>query len=139
MTTNKAIMRDEILNTPAGEPMDILIAELIMGETYPTYTHEQLHLEYPKTSTLGNWQCFNIFEHGDVCEWHPRPFSSDISAAWAVAEKLKSDGWEFYFEWKDKPWALFENDEFLLDRCADADTASLAICRAALLTTLEGK
>lgn len=71
------------------------------------------------------------------CRYQPKPYSTDISAAWEVVKKLRTDGW----------WAEIENRHDLDDWCVTlrqfdgppwgialkvADTAPLAICRAAL-------
>ena len=125
--------RDEILNLEAGREMDALIAEKVMGEKQPNYVHANLHMEYPETSTCGNWQCFNIFEHGDICEWHPKQFSTDISAAWEVVEMMgdKFDNVGHGEEW----YCVYRPDEW--GNIVYADSAPLAICRAALLAVTE--
>jgi hypothetical protein len=142
--------RDEILNMPAGREMNALIAEKVTG-------WKAIHAEYKcngeyffRCDACGGYGHGNCYGNGDgaiqikcgeytvCCDEAEMPaYSTDISAAWEVVEKMKADGWEFYFEWKDEPWALFENDECLLDKYADADTVPLAICKAALLMTLE--
>jgi hypothetical protein len=144
--------RDEILNMSAGREMDALIAERVMGWTpwvekrgeydyviwqrngdkEPWFSHRGWETHKSRYSKLIKYDSHYHIEVG------LHKFSSGgYDEAFEVVEKMKSDGWEFYFEWKDKPWALFENDECLLDKYADADTVPLAICKAALLTTLE--
>lgn len=130
--------RDEIVNMPAGREMDALVAEKVMGEPKPIYVHPNLHIEYPKESTLGNWRCYNIYEHGDVCEWNPLPFSTDIASAWEVVEKLCN-------KYHVSIWTDFTHygtalrtlgiDELV--EVTAAPTAPLAICRAALLAVMD--
>jgi len=72
--------------------------------------------------------------------WHGvKPYSTDIAAAWEVVEKMRSIS-EFSFVWHRRPMAIFdkvnEEDKDLGD-WVGAETAPLAICRAALLATLD--
>ena len=67
----------------------------------------------------------------ELCE--PKPYSTDIAAAWEVVEKLRQDG----------HWMTLEDDD-IWDCCftrkvgkikigfAEADTVPLSICLAAL-------
>jgi hypothetical protein len=105
---------DEILNMPAGLHLDALITTRIF--------------------------CVDGFWHGQ------KPYSLDISAAWEIVEKFVSQGYKFhiyrYGNWNKKNgkrcWQAYMGDPQLnLFPYANADTAPLAICRAALLTTLE--
>lgn len=113
--------RDEILNMPAGREMDALIFEKIFGfekGTFPVYE--------PMKSNVGDYMVRPIQE-----------YSTDISAAWEVVEKL-TDGiflndfslWTTMRCWKA---------DFTELRVADsnAETAALAICRAALLAVMK--
>lgn len=86
------------------------------------------------------WQA-DIEAH--VAAWRAPPsraWSTDIAAAWAVVERLASAGWNVELirvpggHVRD-PWMV----RFLTlnkSRDADADTAPLAICKAALLAVL---
>ena len=117
---------DAIDAMPAGREMDVLIAERVMG--------------FPGAA-VGGWTNPKI---GD-----PQPYSTDIAAAWTVLEKLRSDGFDIEVsatEVEDKytpGWTV----EFDHDRSPyrtytkhpnawKVETATLAICRAALKTTL---
>ena len=71
-----------------GPELDAMVAELVMGEARPTHEHVHAHLQ-PIPSPGGNWLCIPHFEHGDVCAWLPLPFSTAISAAWRVVERLE--------------------------------------------------
>lgn len=129
--------RDEILNMLAGRELDALVAEKVMGEAQPIYVHPNLHLEYPEKSTAGNWYCYNIFEHGDICEWHPKPFSTNISDAWEVVEKLRL----YVMPFGSKDWCVSKkrNSRGVFENIVVDDTAPPAICRAALLTVVESE
>lgn len=99
--------KDEILNMPAGGEMDALIADKIFGAV-------------------------------DDDDWGSdgQPaFSTDISAAWEVVEKLldkftkieiRGSYWFCVFDWGEDEKHVF----------GVAETPMLAICRAAFLTTL---
>jgi hypothetical protein len=105
--------RDEILNMPAGREMDVTIGYHVMGLVAPP----EIYPEY----------------------------STDIAAAWEIVAKHPH-----YFQlvrsnetgWRPSPWGA------MLWRCrfyapekfeARAETAPLAICRAALLAVMEPK
>lgn len=72
----------------------------------------------------------------------PRDPTWDKAAIWEVVEKMKSNGYNFYSEWSNDnrttpdPWAMFMKPDGYMDYNATAPTMPLAICRAALLTTL---
>lgn len=124
--------RDEILAMPAGRELDTLVAENVMGETKPIYAHEPGHLLAIKH---GSWYCLPEFDKGDECEWRAQSFSSDISAAWEVVEKLKEFKPIINYDPFHKKWFVrFNGGEF-----HSAEVAPLAICRASLLAVLEDK
>ncbi len=100
---------DEILNMPAGQDMDMLIAENVL--------------------MLDNNGWNELFFHNRT------KFSTDISAAWEVVEKIESIG---------KSWEMWANTKEPLihvrignKRTCRAVTAPLAICRAALLAVMK--
>jgi NAD dependent epimerase/dehydratase family enzyme len=114
---------------PAGREMDRLIAEKVMNwYVSPSGMVDRQH------------KPGDIFLN-DVCEtWEP---STNIAAAWEVAEKLKivviplSD---------NKGWAAQADEEFdpdlgwyerPVEEWVNAETAPLAICRAALIEITE--
>ena len=118
--------RDEILTMEAGREMNELIAEKIMG-----------WIKYnPNISTEYNFDGWFIKcpDGLGLCvesdDWSP---STDMTAAWQVVEKMDMP---FYLERKDDWFAMFGDE---LDYSANADTAPLAICRAALLATIGGQ
>jgi hypothetical protein len=130
--------RDEILNMPAGREMDKLIAieifklpEIELDDANCPYCGEEMwHGQYRARCTNCN-------------EWRYSPYkeySSEIADAWEVVEKMQGDWWKMEFltgihvaEF-EKPNMKCEDQTY---HEAQADTMPLAICRAALLTTLE--
>lgn len=102
---------EDIDNLQAGTELDALIAENVMGEKPP--------FSYPVPHNHA-WQCSG-----------PRPYSTDIAAAWHVWEKIgqptisRSNPRGQIMVWVTE-------DYMGPDQVAEADTAPLAICRAAL-------
>ena len=115
---------DEIHNMPIGLEIDSLVQSFVMSGMPPV-------------------------GYDIIRDYIPK-FSEDISAAWEVVEKIKDwgEGWCPQIYWDDndglepgewvaefnKYWKA-ENDYRHFE--AVADTAPLAICRAALLTTIK--
>jgi hypothetical protein len=125
---------DYICNMLAGKDLDILIAEKVMG----LCAHD--------------WQLIPSDDDGvhRVCKkchlefWGLRPplygvhygsYSTDISAAWEVVEKMNE-------KWSVRAVSYYQSDcvaniwdvtNFDKEYHARADTVPLAICRAALL------
>lgn len=109
--------RDEILNVVASRDLDALISVKVFGKL-PSFA-------------LDN------FPH----------YSTDISAAWEVVEKLRDpsddepDFWVITDEGKKNGWTVSSywahHDGNIDNFHIRADTAPLAICRAALLATID--
>jgi len=128
--------RDEILNMPAGREMDKWIAIHIMklddiplyGAPCPYCGSEMWHgKERSRCSSCNEWR------------YSPyKQYSDDIAAAWEVVEKLKLHIGPTSNE-KQESWYASNrhnfNDPDLI--IVIADTAPLAICRAALLAVME--
>lgn len=126
---------DYIENMPAGREMDALIGEKVMGlcaHDWKLVPHEdddgvcricqKCHLEF--------WGlCPPLYG----C--HYGSYSTDISAAWEVVEKLRM----FVLPFGKTDWCStnIRNYRGAFENIAVADTAPLAICRAALLATLK--
>ena len=115
--------RDEILNMQAGIEIDVEIARFFGS---------------PELWFLGN-----VRREG--AEWYVGPrFSTDILAAWCIIDKMHEKEYQYtlrgYFMGGEQHVATFDNQDWAdknpLYRAHGA-TAPLAICRAALLTTLE--
>ena len=131
--------KDEILEMQAGRELDALIAERVMGWTKVSKTvsrwtegteiREKIVWEGKAPDDL---KCSSPIEI--------KKYSTGIAAAWQVVEKIRGmyeckshngivvmsdpDGW--YAEFPEPIWSD-----------ATEKTAPLAICRAALLATLE--
>jgi len=140
---------EEILKMEAGGNLDRLVATEVMGEPMPELTPENaLTLQLagsPVKSPKGNWLCLCRYEEGDIPTWRPLPYSTDISAAWPIAVKVGLG----LFPLNNKDWACCKASyiyhvELGQDHYADPHLvicreAPEAICKAALLTKLEGK
>ncbi len=77
---------------------DALVAEMVMGERKPDYVPEN-YLELntvsntiPPMSPMEYWICYCYYEHGDIPEWEPQPFSTDIRQAYIMEEHLRERG-----------------------------------------------
>lgn len=112
------LTREQVLAMGAGREVDALLLQRVFG------------------INCGSKQGYDelIDENGSVVPI----YSADISAAWKVVKHLsKKYGVNVYedegapCECKLHKWSSEPNHE------AEAETAPLAICRAALLTTLE--
>jgi hypothetical protein len=143
-----------------GSELDIIVAEEVMGEKKPTLTVDP-HLvltrglvgEDTLKSPLGCWYLICLYEHGDVPEWVPMPYSTDIETAMTILTRENSRlvwSWRlssrggFYFRLghgsirdtgrliKANQWWLEYNTPGGDKKGPYADTAPLAICLAAL-------
>jgi len=102
--------KKEILHMPAGQDMDLLVAEEVL-----------------KLST-DEWNNRFFFSTGNKTK-----FSTDISAAWEVVEKLLDDEeYDFAIRSSVRGWHVTIEAKYD-DYVANAETIPLAICRAALL------
>ena len=117
--------REDIKNMLAGRGLDALIAEKVMGLT--------VDYEFSEPCILSLRDKYD--------DWGFLPnYSTDISAAWEVVEKLCNEtGCDVVKVCKRDPELLRGEWSCNLGRGFEAlgDTAPLAICRAALLTILE--
>lgn len=111
--------KDEVLNIPAGREMDALVAEKVMRRTATPW------------------------DYGDRRK-HPY-FSTDISAAWQVVEKMMREtvGCLYFDLYGDTMISSRHPTEFTCrirmngEHVGRAKTAPLAICRASLLCVME--
>lgn len=108
--------------TKAGRELDTLVAEMVMG--------------YHKSTSGG-------FDGNDHEAWFrqngakvsvdgPPRFSTDIAAAWLVVEKMYLFHASFLLGSNDFGWKIVEDGQELGDTIAEAATAPLVICLAAL-------
>ncbi len=112
---------EEIDKMPADENMDILIGEIIMGWT-------------PDAGRSYWTKVYDGKRHG--CYYPGKKWSTKISAAWEVAEKLGPltiDGPHKDMGWYVRFWKV--GGEIIRDGVTDP-SAPLAICRAALKAIL---
>lgn len=133
------LTRDEILNMPAGRGLDALIAIKLLGlsvEHLPVVYEEG----YTEDGTDG-WSGF-------VCPRCRRPedmldepcaknYSTDISAAWKVVDKLNRDGWYVSVFTGHKFECALSHPNPKRGNYCKGETAPLAICRAALLAVTD--
>lgn len=130
--------KEEIMTIEAGEELDRLVATEVMGEPIPEFTPEDaLDLQLagsPVKSPQGNWRCLCKYDEGDIPTWRPVPYSTDISAAWLVAEKMITEYGDFIIDY-DKSYngGRWSAGVDKLRVAAMAKTAPEAICKAALL------
>ena len=142
--------REEILAMEAGREFDTLVAEKVMGHSMPDFIPEHALGLYLAGTPIhyDSWTCVCRYDEGDTLKWVPDPYSSDISAAWQVVEKMI--GQEYNFE-LSSALAYTTGGEFeganwyvaftggLEDKTYDTArlTAPSAICVAALLAKFE--
>ena len=133
--------QDNIANLPAGRELDELIAEKIFGEGKPNYSHVHSNVLSVVWSNEKNWYCSPDYFTGDVCQWIPKAFSVDISAAQEIINAITKEHFTWRIESIKTPskvkWQAYlygklpdgKNVEF----SAEADTIPLAVSRVALL------
>ena len=138
-TATEPLSREAILSMPAGRKMDVLIACRVTKE----YCDEPMLLEMARNGEFDErpGSVKDGCHDGETFIIGPPCYSTDIAAAWQVVEKMcpKPDG---LCQWIHVQVSHVERDgkefwacKFQLDH-ARADTPMLAICRAALLTTV---
>jgi hypothetical protein len=102
--------RDEILNMPAGQGMDLLMADDVLKLSVSEWNERFFH--------------------------NRSKFSTDMAAAWQVVEKVSGEWlWFGLFKTASLWKANFTGNE---NDYAFGETAPLAICRAAYLAELSG-
>ena len=148
------ITNDEILNMPAGEEMDKLVAEMVMEvsiDHLPT-VYEEGYTEDGKDG-WGGFVCPKCRRPSDILdEPCTKYYSTDISAAWEVVKHFTGEDCrdkDFFIEcWGDGEWFVAfhplghssrEPQASCDGRKTGSPSAPLAICRATLLAVLEEK
>lgn len=125
---------EEVLAMEAGTTLDILVNENVMDYPIPDFIPENaLELYLAGTPFHCNgWSCICIYSEGDVPKWVPDKYSTNISAAWQVVDKMKlEDTWI-----KNTFWSTLEKMRGPLSLIYWLTPE--VICKAALLTKLEG-
>lgn len=112
--------------------IDALVAEKVMGKCYYRAEHKTFSGRYIyKDRHLNGWQK-EEYVNGRYKEWefYGPHYSTDIAAAWQVVEKLNKD--DFYMDYDINEYRCqFKKGRQMFER---AETAPLAICKAALRT-----
>jgi len=125
-----------------GKELDTLVAEKVMGHPMPDIIPEDALDLYLAGSPIhcDSWTCVCRYDEGDTPKWVPDPYSTDISAAWLVVEKLKKDWDCIDLIWDAGAWDMcLENYDshrkFYLGKESGATYEELpeAICKAALI------
>lgn len=139
--------KEEILGMEAGEELDKLVAVEVMEELMPEFTPENAldfqQVSSPVKSPKGNWLCLCRYDEGDIPTWRSVPFSTDISAAWPIADKmglavipLNNGDWVCCKANYIYHLAITQN-HYADPNVVICKAAPEAICKAALLTKLE--
>jgi hypothetical protein len=134
---SKELTRESILAMEAGAALDAIVAERVMGwkqdpRPFPRWEDGSEHGSDWYVDGNGDY-----YECSNQCDtWRP---SLDIAAAWVVVEKL-SEGWIVVVQ-RDNgaDWLCHIGDigQYKPHRYGEVTgPAPLAICKAALLTTL---
>jgi len=129
----EAMTRDEILAMEAGRELDALVAVEVMEWT-----------RYPNKHGLTVMSRPGAMPHHAQIDQHPN-FSTDIAATWEVVEYMGPIPFSLRFQPADA-WRTGDGEVYCHAHwtCwfegsvwAEAPTAPLAICRAALLAAME--
>jgi hypothetical protein len=119
--------RDEILNMPAGKIMDDLIRIKIFEYARMHYPGEDYWGEKCEDKDFPSCLCLRQVPYHN--------YSKDMSAAWEVVERIADSNFSLARNGDLCPSGLWEC--IVTGAVANANTAPLAICRAALLAVLE--
>jgi hypothetical protein len=130
----------ENMTDTAGREMDAWIAEHVMGWEWWRSRHTGRRCLYAPGKNEEWMQELATGDEPLVADWKmisiPR-FSADIAAAFEVVEKIKDtfakgEGFELWWNPSEKFWEVcLEQDYDSCKKTVTADTAPLAICRAA--------
>lgn len=134
--------RDEILNMPAGEQIDTLVAEKVMewhkvlkGEKKDAWRDRWEDSEGHYMHPISRYDGYEDGEDFHTICWHP---SESILWAWEVVEELRKKELNLTLvQSRQGNWYATFMDVAGIINDTPADTAELAICRAALIRILE--
>jgi hypothetical protein len=137
----------DILQMPAGKHMDAAIAEHVLGHVWVHNKRYGCLVASDEAEVViagGHASAGKHPEHDAGCWIGPLDrYSTDIAAAWLVVDKLTADGWGHKHlvlraaaEYPGWQWTFMRpgGGRGAGIAGAEADTAALAICRAALQT-----
>lgn len=148
--------REEIEHIVAGNQMDAAVAKAVMGLVLFTATPDQKAIlngcRVGGPYTVGGQRLPDktYVDTGERHAWGPivneiPHYSTDIAAAWQVVEHLMRQDYRYVlrgnFEGNGLHWCGFDEEGWAdlnpLWQSPLCESLPLAICRAALLTTLE--
>jgi len=118
----RTMTKEKIMATRAGKKLDAMVAETVMGN------------RYVRDETFGDMEITPEGINSIL-----QPYSSDITAAWDVLERMKGYNPRLAFDTHSRKWEAafsFNEAEFTFPMVL-ATTAPEAICKAALLALLE--
>jgi hypothetical protein len=107
-----------------------------MGEPKPDYVPENyldLNVIPSADAPLSPkkcWACYCYYDHGDVPEWEPQPFSNDIRWAYLMEEHLRERG--LALPYADYLAKILERTEAKVTRFDLAHATPLQRCQAAI-------
>lgn len=113
-----------------GPELDALIAEKVMGLKLHIHRYYGLSGKLEPSGPYLEPQ-----DWGGSVPTRPKPYSTDIAAAWRVVERLRELGWIVDLFDEGRGWSVsFERDRTIssANNQADALTAPHAICLAAM-------
>lgn len=134
----------DIAKLTAGRELDALVAEKVMGWRKVARVEAWDHGPDQKTGgPQVNW----FGGPPDFPEWNNgqpvRCYSTDIAEAWLVVEKLRPGKFVWIKDCGSFGWRVeilsSNSTDVQVDFAVVADTATLAICRAALKSALNGE
>lgn len=117
-----------------GRELDAAVAVEVFGDHPPDEPPTKEQKSGPYIAHSGDhWMAAHHVYKGPYWSYNGPDYSTDIAAAWEVVEEVWVDA-RFNLEWHRGTWVAGEYDhhEGVFVYEAEADTAPLAICRAAL-------
>ena len=132
MADKMGIPRDEILAMEPGRLLDALVAEYVVGmkehrKAYPeSFDERVIWFRNPP----------------NVTAYYVPFYSTDISAAWEVAEKLQKQGYVVCIEllpYEETSVGVYEADPANQIAYAKSNKPAEAIAKAALLAVMDGE
>ena len=125
----------------AGRELDAMIAERVFGEPYPAPIEEYpWWSSAPVYSPKRQWIASATIGGGENAHiWSPRRYSTEIAAAWSVVERVDNRN-SVVKDLGVHTFGLARYDDgtyaaMFFNASARANSAPLAICRAALRAT----
>lgn len=122
---------DQIFTKNTDE-LNRLVAEIVMGESEPDYSHDHSNVMEMIFSEKGWWFCILEYHDGDKCKWSPVNFCGNMHLSWQIVRKINSE--EDYVT-KDKFTSYMIALAPFNEKTEEA--ACKKICRAALLALRE--